>query len=78
MANNTYRNEKKKWLNDKITRMEENHKKNETRKFFEGIKNTRQQGINAPVLVKRCDGNVISEAEQVLNRWREYFYGTLK
>jgi hypothetical protein len=37
MANKICRNKKKKWLNDKIMRIEENHKKNEKRKFFEGI-----------------------------------------
>jgi hypothetical protein len=77
MVNNMCRNKKKKWLNDKITRIEENHKKNETRKFFEGIKNTRQQEINTPKLVKGSDGNIISQTEQVLNRWREYFCDTL-
>jgi hypothetical protein len=61
---------RKKWLNDKIMRIEENHKKNEM-KFFEGIKNTRQQGINTPILVKGSDGNIISQTEQVLNRCRE-------
>jgi hypothetical protein len=48
MANKMCRNKQKKWLNDKIMRIEENHKKNETSQFFEGIKNTRQQGINTP------------------------------
>jgi hypothetical protein len=38
------------------------------RKFLEGIKNTRQQGINIPILVKGSDGNIISQIEQVLNR----------
>jgi hypothetical protein len=33
MANKMCRNKKKRWLNDKIVRIEENHKKNETRKF---------------------------------------------
>jgi hypothetical protein len=78
MANKMCRIKKKKWLNDKIMRIEENHKKNEKRKFFEGIKNTRQQGINTPILVKGSDGNIISQIEQVLNRWREYFCETLK
>jgi 23S rRNA pseudoU1915 N3-methylase RlmH len=76
-ANKMCRIKKKKWLNDKIMRTEENHKKNETRKFFEGIKNTRQQGINTPILVTGSDGNIISQIEQVLNRWREYFCQTL-
>jgi hypothetical protein len=58
-------------------RIEENHKKNETRKFFGGIKNTRQQGLNTPILVKGSDGNIISQIEKVLNRWREYFCETL-
>jgi hypothetical protein len=78
MANKIYRNKKKKWFNDKIMQIEENRKKNEMRKFFEGIKNTRQQGINTPISVKGYDGNIISQIEQVLNRWREYFCETLK
>jgi hypothetical protein len=58
-------------------RIEENHKKNETKKFSEGIKNVGQQGINTSILVKGSDGNVISQTEQVLYRWREYFCETL-
>jgi hypothetical protein len=77
MANKICRN-KKKWLNDKIMGIGENHKKNEMRKFFDGIKNTRQQGINIPILVKGSDGNIISQIEQVLKRWKEYFCETLK
>jgi hypothetical protein len=77
MANKMCRNKKKKWLNDKIMQIEENHKKNEMRKFFEGIKNIRQQGINTLILVKGSDGNIISQIEQILNRWREYFCETL-
>jgi hypothetical protein len=77
MANKMCRNKKKKWLNDKIMQIEENHRKNEKRKFLEGIKNTRKQGINTPILVKGSDGNIISQIEQVLNRWREYFCETL-
>jgi hypothetical protein len=76
MANNMCRNKKKKWLNDKITRIEENHKHNETRKSFEGTKNTRKQQINTPILVKGSDGSIISQTEQVLNRWRECFCDT--
>jgi 23S rRNA pseudoU1915 N3-methylase RlmH len=55
------RNKTKKWLNDKIMRIEENDKKNETRKFSEGIKHTRQRGVNTPILVHGADGNIISQ-----------------
>jgi hypothetical protein len=75
-ANYMCRNKMKKRLNHKVMQIGENHKKNETRKFFEGIKNTRQQGINTPILVKGSDGNIISQIEQVLNRRREYFCET--
>jgi hypothetical protein len=77
MVNNMCRNKKKNWLSDKIIRIEENHKQNEKRKFFEGIKNTRKQEINTPISVKGSHGNIISQTEQVLNRWRGYFCGTL-
>jgi hypothetical protein len=33
-ANRVCRNKKKKWLNDRILQIEENHRKNETRKFL--------------------------------------------
>jgi hypothetical protein len=34
---------RKKWLNNKITQTEEYHRGNETKKFFEGIQNFKQQ-----------------------------------
>jgi len=52
---------KKKWLSNKIIQTEENHRRNETKKFFEGIQNFKQQ-VTLPII---C--NII------LARWKDYF-----
>jgi hypothetical protein len=41
-ANKICTQKKKKWLNDEITQIEENHRRNETKKFSEGIQNFKQ------------------------------------
>ena len=72
-ANKLCRNKKKNWLNGKINKMEENHKKNETRKFFEEVKNFKQQQIINPLMCKNAEGNILMQTTEVLNRWKEYF-----
>jgi hypothetical protein len=49
----------KKRLNNKITQIEENHRRNETKKFFEGIRNYKQQ-VTLPTICKDAKDNVIS------------------
>ena len=62
----------KKWLSNKITQIEENHRKNETIKFFDGIWNYIQE-VTLPVICKDAEGNVISQSNLILERWKNYF-----
>ena len=63
---------KKKWLNNKITQIEENHRRNKTKKFFEGVRNYKQQAP-LPVIFKDAEDNVISQSDLILERWKDYF-----
>jgi hypothetical protein len=60
---------KKKWLSIKITQIEENHRRNETKKLFEGIQNFKQQ-VTLPIICKDVEGNVISQSDRILARWK--------
>ena len=62
----------KKWLSNKITQTEENHRRNETKKFFEGIRNYKQQAT-LPIIYKDAEDNVISQPDLILERWKDYF-----
>ena len=73
MANKIRRNKKKTWLNGKITKIEENHKKKESRKFFEEVKNFRQHQVIKPIMCKNSDGNILIQTTEVLDRWKEHF-----
>jgi hypothetical protein len=58
-ANKICTQKKKQWLGNKIIQIEENHWRNETKKFFEGIRNFKQQ-IILPIICKDAEDNVIS------------------
>ena len=47
-ANRMCASKKKEWINNIIRQIEENHKKNEPRKFFSEIKKLRQQNTGLP------------------------------
>ena len=72
-ANKICRSKKKKWLNEKLIKIKENYKKNESRKFFGEVKNFKQQQTVMPVMCKNADGNMLTQTADVLNRWREHF-----
>jgi len=63
---------KKKWPNNKITQREENHRRNETKKFFEGIRNYKQQ-VTLPIICKDAKDNILSQPDLILERWKDYF-----
>ena len=52
--------------------MEENHKRNETKKISEGIRNFKQQ-IVLPIICKDVEDNVISQTDLILAIWKDYF-----
>ena len=64
---------KKEWINETIRQIEEHHKKNEPRKFFSEIKKLKQQNIRPPFMCKDENSTVITQTNQILNRWKDYF-----
>jgi hypothetical protein len=60
------------WLSNKIIQIEENHRRNETKRFFEGIWNFKQQAT-LPIICKDAEDNVISQRDLILARWKDYF-----
>jgi len=64
---------KKEWINKTIRQIEENHKRNEPRKFFNEIKHLRQQNTELPHICKDGNNTVINQTDKILNRWKEYF-----
>jgi hypothetical protein len=71
-ANKICTQKKKKCLSNKITQIEENHRRKETKKFFEGIRNYKQE-VTLPVICEAAKGNVISQSDLILKRWKRYF-----
>jgi len=69
--------EKKAWMNNKILQIEYNHKRNDTRKFFQEIKTFKPQQLILPTTCKDTSGNTISQIDEVLERWKEYFQNLL-
>ena len=64
---------RKEWINNTIQQIEENHKRNESRKFFSEIKKLRQQNTRLPYMCKDENNIVITQMGQILNRWKDYF-----
>jgi hypothetical protein len=64
---------KKTWMNNKILQIEYNHKRNDARKFFQEIKTFKPQQSILPTTCKDTSGNTISQTDEVLARWKEYF-----
>ena len=72
-ANKICRIKKKEWLNNKISQIEENFKKNEVRKFYKDAKELDKWQTNMPIQCKDGDGNIIIQKEKILEIWKEYF-----
>ena len=64
---------KKEWINEKIRQIEENYKKKELRKFFSEIKQLKQQNTRLPYMCEGENNTVITQTDQILNRWKDYF-----
>ena len=70
-------NKEKRWINKTIWQIEENHKRNEPRKFFNEIKHLSQQNTGIPHICKDRNNIVITQTDKILNRWKEYFSAIL-
>jgi hypothetical protein len=64
-------------MNNKISRIEYNHERNDARKFFQEIKTFKPQQSILPTTCKDTSGNTISQIDEVLARWKEYFQNLL-
>jgi len=64
---------KKEWIKDIIRQIEENHKRNESRKFFSELKKLKRQNTRLPYMCKNGNNTVITQMNQILNRWKDYF-----
>ena len=71
-ANKICTQKKKKWLSNKIIQIEENHRRNETKIVFEGIRNFKQE-VTLPIICKDAEDNAISQTDLILAGWKEYF-----
>ena len=76
-ANVLIKQKKKAWMNNKILQIEYNQKRNDTRKFFQEIKTFKPQQTILPTICKHSSGNTISQIDDVLERWKEYFQNLL-
>jgi len=52
---------KKEWINETVIQIEENYKKNESRKFFSEIKKLKQQNQIIPYICKGENNTVITQ-----------------
>ena len=64
-------------MNNKILQIEHNHKRNDARKFFQEIKTFKPQQTILPTACKDTSGNIISQIDEVLARWNQYFQNFL-
>ena len=64
-------------MNNKILQIEHNHKRNDAWKFFQEIKTFKPQQTILPTTCKDTSGNIISQIDELLARWKEYFQNFL-
>jgi hypothetical protein len=69
---------KKELINNIIKQIEENNKRNESRKYFTKIQKLKWQNTRLPYMCKDVNNIVISQMNQILTRWKEYFCTILK
>jgi len=62
---------KKEWINETIRQIEENYKKNESRKFFSEIKKLKQQNTRLPYMCEGENNTGITQTNQILNKCKD-------
>jgi endonuclease/exonuclease/phosphatase family metal-dependent hydrolase/ribosomal protein S28E/S33 len=72
-ANKTNRRKKRKYLNDELREMDENFKQNNTRAAYAVVKQLKAGFQPTTSLCKDTNGNIISDAEEIKSRWKQYF-----
>jgi hypothetical protein len=73
-ANKVCRGKKRDWINNKIKHIEELNDKKQTRKFFREAQLFSKQQSTLPNFCKDKHGNILSEHQDILQRWKQYFY----
>jgi hypothetical protein len=77
LATRTCRNKKREALGRKIDSIIENHRKNESRKVHKKLKEVTQEYRPKAIACKDSQGNLLTEKDDIVNRWKEYFSGIL-
>ncbi len=72
-ANRTCRRKKKEWLEGKIKEINETNRKRDTRKFYKDVRRLSGLPIVMTLVCKDKDDNILSEKQQILERWQQYF-----
>ena len=68
---------KKEWLNNKIKEIDNANMKNMTRKFYKDLKYYNKCPLNQIGTCKDIQGKLISDNNQILRRWEQYFNSIL-
>jgi len=72
-TNRVCRRKKQEWLNNKIKYIEELNDKKNTRKFFKEAQLYNKQQPILPNCCKDKKGNILSEQQDILQIWKQYF-----
>jgi len=72
-ANRVCRRKKQEWINNKIKHIEDLTDKKETRKFFKEAQFCNKQQPTLPNFCKDKRGNILSEHQDILQSWKQYF-----
>ena len=73
IANKIIRKKKKMFLKNEIELVEALHSQNENRKFYQAVKKMNKGFTPCLQICKDGNGNIISDRQEVIERWTEYF-----
>jgi hypothetical protein len=68
-----FRNKKRKYLTDRINKLELNSKNKNIRKLYKGINEFKKGYQPVTNLVKVERGDLVEDPHKILNRWKNYF-----
>jgi hypothetical protein len=69
----TFRSKKREYLKDKINKLETNNKNKNIRDLYRGI-NEFKRGYQPRInIIKDENGNLLADAQRILNRWKNFF-----
>jgi hypothetical protein len=65
--------DKERYINELCKSIEESRKQNKSREVYEGIRKLTGKSANQTSIVKDKDGSMITDADKVKTRWKQYF-----